>query len=153
MYISSNSRIASNSDRLSFTCPTANISFSVQIEFVSEKDGHGRIKKGVKFHLPQERLEATGDEVQIPLPPGVQLRDEMGNPMAPGDGHVLPKGHNACSVNIGNENYELFSVGLVDASEGDPSGGGVLYFPDSRTIPEVFGGKGLLMENPRRGLE
>jgi len=109
------------------------------IEFVDAGDGD-LSKKGVRF-VGEGRSE---------IPEGWQIRDEMGNPITPGDGHVIPKAHNSCSIDVGGENFELFSVYLVDGGgkrNSMDSSGGVLHYHSEAAK------NGLLQEDPNRGFE
>lgn len=123
------------------------------LEFGKENDPR-RIKLCVKFVTPA--IDSTSvkgvmfvADGRSEIPEGVQLRDEMGEPMTPGDGHILPKAHNACSVDVDGENFELFSVHLVDGGGRDSmdSSGGVLHFHSEEAKD------GILKPDPHRGLE
>lgn len=107
------------------------------IEFVAGSS-HG--SKGVRF---------VGGGRSV-IPEGMQLHDEMGRPIVPGDGHVLPKAHNACSICVDGEHFPLFSVFLVDGG-GESSSmdlpGGVIQFQDEDVK------NGVLKNSPSHTLE
>jgi hypothetical protein len=146
MYFPDNRRTVKNQVRLSFNCSRANVSFAIVVEFVAQ---------GVKLDLPTDNAQASDAHVRTPLPAGVQFHDEMGNPMTRGDGHIVPKGHNACSVNVLGVNYELFTVESVDDGQAAESHapGGTLYFHAAAAIPPELGGKGILEDDPYHSLE